>query len=121
MAKEKSFEFSQIYKKGLQRRKHPRIPVEIKAQFIYKDVNNKFKSNCLITSLSTGGLGFETNAVLVPNDIITVIFPLEGCIIEEDAKITRVQGKEVGCKFIEPNPQNVKIIQNYIHKKIFNG
>lgn len=115
----KKFTFSGVYKEGIQRRKHARIPVEIRGTFTYMDANNKFTAQCLITSLSTGGLGFETNAVLFKGDIITVIFPLEGYIIKEDARITRTHGKEVGCKFVEPNPENVKHIQEYIYKRIF--
>jgi len=119
MKDDKPFIFSQVYNKGEQRRKFPRIPVEIRGTFIYKDVNTEFVEKCLITSLSIGGLGFETSAVLLKDDIITVSFPLENKIIKEDAKITRVQGKEAGCKFISPNPENTALIQNYIHNKLF--
>ncbi len=117
--RKKKFTFTGSYEKGAQRRKHARISVEIKGTFTYMDANNKFTETCLITSLSTGGLGFETNVVLLKGDIITVIFPLEGYIIKEDAQITRTHGKEVGCKFVDPKPTNVKKIQEYIYKKLF--
>ncbi|MBN1898343.1 MAG: PilZ domain-containing protein [Spirochaetes bacterium] len=117
--KKKNFTFSQGYKEGIQRRKHARIPVEIKSTFTYMDAYNKYTDTCLITSLSTGGVGFETNGVLLKGDVITIIFPMEGFIIKEDAMITRTHGKEIGCKFIDPKKDNVKKIQEFIYKKIF--
>ncbi len=115
----KRFSFSGEFSKGNQRRKHARIPVEINASFTYIDANNQFTDKCLITSLSTGGLGIEANAVLLKGDIITVIFALDGNIIKEDLQITRTHGKDVGGKFIGPNKKNVEIIQDYIYGKIF--
>ncbi len=116
----KKFKFDGVYNKEIaQKRKNARIPVEIKGTFIYMDVDNKITDKCIITNLSTGGVAFETNAVLLRGDIITISFPLSGTIIKEEAQITRNTGREVGCRFLHPDPRNVEIIQQYIYKKLF--
>ncbi len=119
MAENKKFVFTRLEPEIAHRRKHARIPVEIKGTLTYADAEKRFTSPILITSLSTGGLGFETNAVILPGDFISVSFPLEGKIITENAQITRRTGKEAGCRFLSPNPENVKLIQQYIYKKVF--
>ncbi len=116
----KKFKFDGTFNKEIaQMRKNARIPVEIDGTFTYIDATNRIKDTCTITNLSTGGLAFETNTVLLKGDIITISFPLSGRMIKEDGQITRNTGREYGCKFVNPSPENVNFIQQYIYKKLF--
>ncbi len=116
----KKFRFDGTFNKEIaQKRKNARIPVEIKASFTYIDASNNINDTCVITNLSTGGLAFETNTILLKGDVITISFPLSGKMLKEDAKITRTTGREYGCKFITPSEQDVNYIQQYIYKKLF--
>lgn len=115
----KKFIFSNKFKKDVQKRKNARIPVEIRASFVYMDANQKTTDTCLINSLSTGGLAFESSSVLNLGDVITVNFILEGHVMSEVCRVTRTHGKEAGCRFISPFPQNTGIISGFIYKKLF--
>ncbi|MDD5066577.1 MAG: PilZ domain-containing protein [bacterium] len=115
----KKFILSQKYSNVDQRRKNARIPVEIRGSFVFMDASSKISDLCLVNSLSTGGLAIEASSVLSIGDVITVTFILEDHIISEVCKITRIHGKEVGCRFISPVPQNVQFIGSFIYKKLF--
>jgi hypothetical protein len=115
----RKFIFSTKYMNEEQKRRNARIPVEIKGSFVYMDANSKFTDVCLVNSISTGGLAFESSSVLNRGDVITVTFLLESRLISEVCRVTRTHGKEVGCKFTGPSPQNTEIIGGFIYKKLF--
>lgn len=115
----KKLTFSGKYVEGDQKRKNPRIPVEIQGNFIYMDSENKFTEKCMISSLSTGGISFSTSAVLLKGDVVVITFTLENKAITADCQITRTHGKEVGSRFLNPSEDSVRVIQQYIYKKIF--
>jgi len=118
-SKGKKLTFTGKYTEGDQKRKNPRIPVDIKGTFIYMDSENKITEKCTINSLSTGGISFFSNVVLLRGDAIVISFSLENKMITADCKVTRTHGKEVGSKFIHPTEDSVRIIQQFIFKKIF--
>ena len=115
----KKLSFSSSYKKESQKRKNARIPVEINGVFHYEDIDKEISDKCLINSISTGGVSFISGMVMMIDDIIRVSFPLSSVMITEYCKVTRVQGKEVGCKFTSPSNENQTVIQKFIFAKIF--
>lgn len=116
---DKKFILSTKYKNNEQKRINARIPVDLHGSFTYKDINREFQDFCRINSLSSGGLAFETSAMLSKGDVIAVHFELANTMITELCKITRCHGKEVGCKFINPSSENINLISNYIYHKLF--
>lgn len=111
--------FADAYSSKAQKRKHARIPVEIQGSFIYKNINTTVTGQCTIISLSTGGLSIRTSTVLLRNDVISITFAIGKNVINEFCKITRMHGKELGCKFTNPLKENIEIIQEFIYGKIF--
>ncbi len=116
---DKKLTFSTKYTKGEQKRKNPRIPVDIKGTFIYRDAENTITEKCIINSLSTGGVSFNSSVVLLKGDVIVISFLLGNTPIKVDCKVTRTHGKEVGSSFVNPTVDDVKYIQQFIFKKVF--
>ncbi len=117
--KQEKLSFADAYSAKAQKRKHARIPVEIQGSFIYKNIDTTVTDQCTIISLSTGGLSIRTGTVLLRNDVISLTFTIGKNVINEFCKITRMHGKEVGCKFTNPSEENLEIIQEFIYGKVF--
>ena len=109
--KEDRLSFADAYSAKAQKRKHARIPVEIKGSFIYKNVDTTVTDQCTISSLSTGGLAIRTGTVLLKNDVISITFAIGKDVINEFCKVTRMHGKQVGCRFTNPAKENIEVIQ----------
>jgi len=116
---EERLSFSEGYSAKEQKRKHARIPVELKGSFVYKSIDSTVTDQCMITNLSTGGMAIRTGMVLIKGDVISITFTIGKNVVNEFCRVTRTHGKEVGLKFTSPSRDNVEIIQNYIYGKVF--
>ena len=115
----KKLDLSLKYPTKEQKRKNARIPIEIQGSYLYQDMENKISDKCLINTLSSGGVSVILGLVLHRGDVMLVTFTLDGTMISEYCKVTRIHGKEVGCKFTNPSKKSKAAIQKYIYEKIF--
>lgn len=100
-----------------QKRKKARVKTNIEGFYFLNKKPNSIP--CQIIDLGTGGLTIQSGMVLYIGDIVTVHFTLEHIPLKVTGKIGRITGKNAVVQFDELPPQELSIVQNYIHKVFY--
>ena len=87
-----------------------------------KDSNGEIVSQkTSINSLSTRGIEVVANMVFVESDVFDIEFIIGERSIKEKIQITRVTGRTIGAKFIDPESEDILFIQDYINEQVFSN
>jgi hypothetical protein len=96
-----------IDKRNTGRIKMPNIFIEYKV----KGSDTPFKVE--IVNISSGGLCFLRNSILTKNDVLLIKFPFKNAKVILEAQVLRLDGREVGVKFLNPEDEIGRFVEAF--------
>ena len=97
----------------IEKRKQPRIRLN-KFKIRYKsdmDQNEPYISD--VVNISAMGICFLCNSDIKKNTVINILFPFESAKVLLKAQVLRVEGREVGAKFIDDSESMEFFIETF--------
>ena len=103
--------------KAQQKRKKARATTNINGEFQLDGKGDPIP--CLLTDLGTGGLSMQSKTTLYEGDKVLVRFRLGASMLQLNAVVTRLSGKNVGVQFANLGEDQMEALQAYIHTAYF--
>jgi hypothetical protein len=100
-----------------QKRKKARVRTNIEGFYFLNKTPRSIP--CNVIDLGTGGLTIQSGTVLYVGDKVTVLFNLENHPLKISGEIGRISGKNAVVRFDDLPPQELNVIQTYIHKVFY--
>ena len=99
----------------MEKRNHERVRTE-KFTVKYKFSENDYDSIATVLNVSGGGICLLRNAPINKNDIIDILFPFKEKKIILKAQVVRIEGREVGLKFVS-SEDDVAVFVNSFNRE----
>ncbi|HDP80824.1 MAG TPA: PilZ domain-containing protein [Spirochaetes bacterium] len=99
-------------KKSFDKRTFPRIRTpKLVIDYKIKETEQVYKAELL--DVSAGGLGFLRNAIISKNDVLIIKFPFKTQKILLTGQVIRLDGREVGVRFENPDSEIEKFVETF--------
>ncbi len=96
--------------RSIDKREYNRVkPLNLHIEYRYKKSDSVYK--VFIINISAGGICFIRNSIIHKGDILQIKFPFKSKKIILDAKVIRVEGREVAIKFLDSEEKIDKFVE----------
>jgi hypothetical protein len=96
----------------IEKREYNRIkPINFFIEYKYRNDNTVFKVP--VINIGAAGLCFIRNSIISKGDIVKIKFPFRTKKILLDAKVMRVDGREVALKFLNSDQEIQKFVETF--------
>jgi hypothetical protein len=96
--------------RSIDKREHNRVkPLNLNIEYRYKKDDSVYKVP--IINISAGGICFIRNSIINKGDLLQIKFPFKSKKIILNAKVIRVEGREVALKFLDSEEKIERFVE----------